>query len=328
MSAAQAAPIDAVIARVKGVYRGWGRATTVGQMRSDWDALFAVDAPRAAAQTVSAGGVSAQWIGAPGARDDAAILYFHGGGVQVGSVRSHRELIECIAHASGCRALGVDYRRAPEHRFPAQIDDALAAYEWLLAQGIAPARIALAGDSAGAGLALAAMLSLRDRGRPLPAAAVLMSAWTDLTASGESYASRSAADPIHQRAMILSLAKGVLGPDGDARNPLASPLFADLHGLPPLLMQAGDRETVLDDSVRFAAKARAAGVAVELEVWPGMIHVFQQFPRELAEAREAIRVIGAFLKARLAPSPQPSPPNTGAREPAPSPSPARGRGPG
>ena len=299
---ASAAPIDAVIARVKAVYRGWGRATTVAQMRDDWDALFGSVSIAAEVESVSIGAMHAQWVTAPGARIGKAILYLHGGGFQVGSVRSHRELMAHIGAASSSRVLGIDYRLAPEHRHPAPLHDALAAYDWLLARGFAPGDIAFAGDSAGAGLALSAMLSLRDAGRALPAAAVLMSAWTDLTASGPSYTSRAGTDPIHQRAMILAMARNYLGADGDtaaARDPLASPLFADLEGLPPLLIQVGDRETVLSDSTMLADKARAAGVRVELEVWENMIHVFQQFPAELVEAREAIESIGAFLGARL-----------------------------
>jgi epsilon-lactone hydrolase len=293
------AVIDTVIARVKTVYRSWGRTTSVAQMRSDWDTLFGSRSVSASVETVCANGVAAEWIAAPGAKRDKAVLYFHGGGFQVGSLRSHLELMACISEVSGCRVLGVDYRLAPEYRFPAPLQDACSAYEWVLAQGFSARDTALAGDSAGAGLALTTLLSLRDAGRPLPSAAVLMSAWTDLTASGESYESRAALDPIHQRAMILAMARNYLGGDGDARNPLASPLFADLRGLPPLLLQVGDRETVLSDSTAFADKARAAGVDTTLEVWEHMIHVFQQFPSELTEAREALGSIGNFLKKHL-----------------------------
>jgi monoterpene epsilon-lactone hydrolase len=304
-------PIEAVIARVKQVYGRWGRATGVAQMRADWDALFgavAVDAHiepvivRAALLGNTGGeALGGEWVTAAGARQDRAVLYLHGGGFQVGSSRSHRELMAGISRAADARVFGLDYRRAPEHRFPAPLDDALDAFDWLSAQGFAASALALAGDSAGAGLALATLLALRDAGRALPAAAVLMSAWTDLTASGPSYQSRAARDPIHQRAMILAMARNYLGADGDARDPRASPLFAELRGLPPLLIQVGDRETVLSDSTLFADKARAAGVRVELEVWDDMIHVFQQFPAELIEAREALGSIGTFLREHLPP---------------------------
>lgn len=292
-------PVDAVVARVKKVYRSWGRATTVEQMRSDWDTLFGVDEVAAVLEPVVAGGVPGQWVTAPGARPDQVLLYFHGGGFQVGSSHSHLELMAWLSASAGCRVLGLDYRRAPEHHYPAPLEDACTAYAWLQAQGFAPTRIAFGGDSAGGGLALSTLLAERAAGRALPAAVVLMSAWTDLTAAGASYETRAGADPIHQRAMILAMARGYLGEQGDPRDPLASPLWAELHGLPPMLIQVGDRETVLSDSTEFADKARAAGTPVVLEVWPHMVHVFQQFPRELVEAREALQSIGTFLKSHL-----------------------------
>lgn len=294
-----AAPLDLVIERIRGVYRGWGRGTPVAQMRSDWDAAFGACAVPVSCERVSAGGVDGEWIAASGVQPGKAILYFHGGGFRLGSVSSHRELTARISEASGCRVLAINYRLAPEHRFPAPLEDAVAAYSWMLDQGLKPENIAFAGDSAGGNLVLAAMLSLRERGLQLPAAGVLMSPWTDLAATGASYTSRADADPIHQRPMILALAKNYLGPDGDPRNPLASPLYADLAGLPPLLIQVGDRETVLDDSIMFADKACAAGVDVELQVWDGMFHVFQMFGAELAEARQAVGAIGKFLTRHL-----------------------------
>jgi monoterpene epsilon-lactone hydrolase len=294
-----AAPLDLAIERIRGVYRGWGRGTPVAQMRSDWDAAFGACAVPVSCERVSAGGVDGEWVAASGTQPGKAILYFHGGGFRLGSVSSHRELIARISEASGCRVLAINYRLAPEHRFPAPLEDALAAYGWMLSQGLKPENIAFAGDSAGGNVVLAAMLSLRERGLQFPAAGVLMSPWTDLAANGASYTSRADADPIHQRPMILALAKNYLGPDGDPCNPLASPLYADLTGLPPLLIQVGDRETVLDDSIMFADKARAAGVDVELQVWDGMIHVFQMFGAELVEARRAVDSIARFLNKQL-----------------------------
>lgn len=290
------AALDRVVERIRKVYGGWDRTTTIDQMRRDWDELLWSDAVAAQSEQVSAQGVDATWIVATQARPDAVLLYLHGGGFQVGSVRSHRDLIARLSRAAGCRALAIDYRLAPEHRFPAALNDAVAAYQWLLDRGIAPASIAIAGDSAGAGLALSTLLVLRERYLPLPAAAVVLSAWTDLAATGDSYESRAAADPLNQRRMVEAMARKYLGDSGDPRDPLASPLYADLAGLPPLLMQAGDRETVLDDSRNFAAKARAAGVQVQLEVWDGMIHVFQQFAAELPQAGLAIDSIGRFLR--------------------------------
>jgi epsilon-lactone hydrolase len=291
-------PVEQAIQRIQSVYAAWNRRTTPEQMRSDWDAAFAGCTVPVMCRGVSAGGIDAEWVVPADAPEDKAILYFHGGGFRLGSVASHRDLIAGIAEASGCRALAINYRLAPEHRFPAAPEDALTAFDWLRAQGFAADNIALAGDSAGGNLVLTTMLGLRDRGEPLPAAGVMMSPWTDLAATGESYQNRAAADPIHQRSMILALAKNYLGEGGDAFNPLASPLYADLTGLPPLLIQAGDRETVRDDATMLAAKARAAGVDAELQVFDGMIHVFQMFP-EIPQAAEAIAAIAAFLRRHL-----------------------------
>ena len=293
------APIDLAIARIRAVYRNWNRDTTVAQMRGDWDAAFGGSTAPAKYERVFAGGVDGEWIIPADAPEDKAILYFHGGGFRIGSVASHRDLIARIALASGCRVLAINYRLAPEHRFPAALDDALVAYGWMLDRGLKPDSVVFAGDSAGGNLVLAAMLALRERGLPLPIAAALMSPWTDLAATGTSYVTRAEVDPIHQRPMILALAKNYLGGQGDPCDPLVSPLYADLRGLPPLLIQVGDRETVLDDSVMFADLARAAGVDVHLEVWDGMIHVFQMFGAELSEAHRAIASIAQFLNRHL-----------------------------
>lgn len=289
---------DAVIARIRAVYARWGRATGIDEMRRDWEALHAPDESAPPAEPVMANGVAAAWIGRGGLRRDRAVLFFHGGGFQMGSIETHRGLAAAIAERAGCRALSVGYRRAPEHRFPAPVEDALAAFEWLLAQGLAARHVALAGDSAGGGLAVALMLALKARGRALPAAAALMSPWTDMEASGESFSSRAAADPFHQRATIQALARTYLGRGGDPRDPLASPIRGDLSGLPPLLIQVGERETVLDDARILAERARAAGADAALEIWPGMFHAFQLYP-ELAEARAAIAAIGAHLARHL-----------------------------
>lgn len=292
------APVDRAIERLRAVYSGWSRNTSVDQMRRDWDAAFGGSNAPVTCERVSAGGVDGEWILPADAPRDKAILYFHGGGFRIGSVSSHRDLIARIAVASGCRVLAIDYRLAPEHRFPAALDDALAAYDWGLRQGLKPCNIVFAGDSAGGNLALAAMLALRERALPLPVSAVLMSPWTDMAATGASYFSRADADPIHQRAMIQALAKNYLGARGDPRHPLASPLHADLGGLPPLLIQVGDRETVRDDSVVLAEKARTAGVDVDLQIWDGMIHVFQMFA-EIPEAQRAITSVAGFLHRHL-----------------------------
>jgi epsilon-lactone hydrolase len=294
MGNAGRAPIDIAIERVRSVYGRWRRDTPVAKMREDWDALFAADEIAADVQRAAAPGIDAVFISTARSDPRRVLLYFHGGGYRLGSTRSHLDLMTRLADAASCRVLGVNYRLAPEHHFPAPVHDALAAYEWLLGERVPSARIAVAGDSAGGGLAAALLLSLRGR-TGMPAAGVMISPWTDLTAQGASYETRAALDPIHQRAMILATARHYLGGAGDPKDPLASPLFGDLEGLPPLLLQVGDRETVLDDSTRFAAKARAAGVAVQLEIYDNMIHVFQQFAGVLPEGRQAIESIGRFL---------------------------------
>ncbi|MEZ5820431.1 MAG: alpha/beta hydrolase [Xanthobacteraceae bacterium] len=306
MSASEQPVADAVesaIERIRSVYRSWNRETSATQMRRDWDAAFAACTIPVSRQEIIAGGVPAEWIVPSGAPTDRVIVYFHGGGFRIGSIASHLDLIARIAAASGFRTLAIDYRLAPEHRFPAALEDAVAALEWLGGQGYDAAHIALAGDSAGGNLVLASMLELRRRGRELPVAAALMSPWTDLAATGASYETRAKADPIHQRSMILALAKNYLGEDGDPRDPLVSPLYADLAGLPPLLIQAGDLETVRDDSTMLAERASAAGVEVELQVWDGMIHVFQMFP-EIPQAGEAVAAVAAFLRRHLGTRPK------------------------
>jgi len=289
---------EAVVARIRAVYRRWDRTTPLETMRRDWEALHAPPPSVPPAIPVSANGVDAAWIGADGLRRDRAVLYFHGGGFQMGSIETHRALAAAIAAGAGCRVLSVNYRLAPEHRFPAPLEDALAAYEWLRASGIAARHIAVAGDSAGGGLAVSLMLSLKMRGIALPAAAALMSPWTDMEASGESFETRAAADPFHQRAMIKALAKTYLG-GADPKDTLASPVRGDLSGLPPMLIQVGDRETVLDDARLLAERARSAGVEVRLEVWPEMVHVFQLYADAIAQGREAIAEIGAHFRAHL-----------------------------
>ncbi|MGE0287398.1 MAG: alpha/beta hydrolase [Bradyrhizobium sp.] len=306
MSASEQPVADAVesaIERIRSVYRSWNRETSATQMRRDWDAAFAACTIPVSRQEIIAGGVPAEWIVPSGAPTDRVIVYFHGGGFRIGSIASHLDLIARIAAASGFRTLAIDYRLAPEHRFPAALEDAVAALEWLGGQGYDAAHIALAGDSAGGNLVLASMLELRRRGRELPVAAALMSPWTDLAATGASYETRAKGDPIHQRSMILALAKNYLGEDGDPRDPLVSPLYADLAGLPPLLIQAGDLETVRDDSTMLAERASAAGVEVELQVWDGMIHVFQMFP-EIPQAGEAVAAVAAFLRRHLGTRPK------------------------
>jgi epsilon-lactone hydrolase len=227
------------------------------------------------------------------------VLYLHGGGYVLGSIKTHRDLMGRISRAAKARVLGLDYRLAPEHPFPAAVDDSLTAYRWLLDQGLKPARIAVAGDSAGGGLAIATLVAIREAGLPMPAAGICLSPWVDMEGLGESMKTREQADPVVRRDMLVQMASAYLGKQ-DLRTPLAAPLYADLKGLPPLLIQVGDAETLLDDSNRLTQRARAAGVQVKLEVWPEMIHVWQLFASFLPEGQQAVDGIGQFIGHQLA----------------------------
>jgi acetyl esterase/lipase len=249
-------------------------------------------------EAVDAGGVPAEWTTAQTAQAGRVLVYLHGGGYNIGSVRTHRMLTGALSRAARLPVLSVDYRLAPENRFPAAVDDAVTAYRFVVGSGVAPARIAIAGDSAGGGLTAATLLALRDGGHPLPGGAVCISPWLDLTQSGESVTTRAALDPMVNRQALDRMAAGYLG-DRDPRTPTASPLFADLSGLPPILIHVGSSETLLDDSVRFTERLRKAGGDIELEIWEDMIHVFHAFAPLLPEATEGIEKIADFLRRRL-----------------------------
>jgi phosphinothricin tripeptide acetyl hydrolase len=248
-------------------------------------------------ETVTVGGVRAERLTPRTARDGAGILYMHGGGYCIGSPRSHRHLAAAIATAAETTVVLPDYRLAPEHPFPAALDDAVAAYRAMLAEGTAPGRVAIAGDSAGGGLTVATLVALRDAGLPLPAAGVCLSPWVDLACRGASYETRAKADPIVERAGVEEMAAAYLG-ERDRATPLASPLYADLAGLPPLLVQVGSDEVLLDDAIGLADRARTAGVPATLEVWDGMIHVWPWFLTMLDEAESAVAAVAAFVRAR------------------------------
>jgi len=249
-------------------------------------------------EEVDAGGVPGEWITTPGASTERVILYLHGGGYIIGSVKTHRELVSRLSRAAGARALAINYRLAPEHPFPAAVEDAATAYRWLLANGVEPARIIIAGDSAGGGLTVAALVALRDAGDPLPAAGVCLSPWVDLEGIGKSMTAKAAADPIVQREGLLEMAKAYLG-GADPRTPLAAPLYADLTGLPPLLIHVGTAETLLDDATRLAERAGCAGVDVVLEAWEDMIHVWHIFASILPEGQQAVDRVGEFISGRV-----------------------------
>ena len=267
-------------------------AGTLEERRTQMESVAAPPPEGTNVTAVDAAGVPAEWVSTSGARSDAAILYLHGGGYYMGSPNTSRSLAGHLAAATGMRVLSVDYRLAPEHRFPAALDDALAAYRWLRSQG---ERTVIAGDSAGGGLALGTLLTLRDAGDPLPSAAVVMSPWTDLALTGESITTRADADLMVSLELLKQAADWYLA-GHDSRDPGASPLYGDLSGLPPLLIHVGDAEVLLDDSVRFASAAQAAGVNVTVEVWDEMPHVWHGFAGALPEADQAIARVGAWLE--------------------------------
>lgn len=245
-----------------------------------------------------AAGVRAEWTATPNAVATRAILYVHGGGYVIGSLDSHRHAAAEIGRAAAARVLALDYRLAPEHPFPAPVEDTLAGYRHLLAQGFSPSQIALAGDSAGGGLVVAAMLAIRDAGLPQPACGWCISPWIDMESTGDSVTAKAAEDPTVQKAGLDFMARTYLA-GADPRHPHASPLHADLAGLAPLLIQVGAAETLLDDAIRLAARAGTAHVAVTLEVWPEMIHVWHVMHPVLAAGRRAIANGGAFLRATM-----------------------------
>jgi len=244
------------------------------------------------------GGIKGEWVRARRARRDAVLLYLHGGGYVIGSPASHRHLAAAISEAAGISVFCADYRLAPEHPFPAAVDDAVAAYKGLLDSAIPAARIAIAGDSAGGGLTIATLVAARDKGLPVPACAVAISPWADLSQGGESHRTRVKRDPMVGKEALDSMAAAYLA-GRDAKTPLASPLFAELKGLPPLLIQVGSEEALHDDSMQLKARAEGAGVDVSLESWGGMVHVWHIFHPLLSEGRDAVARIGSFVKTHI-----------------------------
>lgn len=281
------------------------RGMSIAERRRQLDRAersFAGDAPGAPDAAgepalIDAGGVEAEWVIARVAPAQPVVLFFHGGGYTVGSRRSHRHLAAAVGRAAGAAVLLVEYRLAPEHPFPAALDDALAAARWLRAQGSMP--LVFAGDSAGGGIVMATLLRLRDAGEALPAAAVCLSPWVDLRCASSSYERLAARDPMLAPEELREMARGYLG-GADARDPLASPVLADLRGLPPLLVQVGSEEILLDDARALAEAARRDGVDVTLEEWPDMVHVWHWFFPVLAEGQQAIEAIGEFARRSLA----------------------------
>lgn len=249
-------------------------------------------------ELIDVGGVSAEWVSTPNAVENHVILYLHGGGWVAGSINTHRGLVARISRSSKARVLIIDYRLAPEHPFPAGLDDCITAYKWLLSKGIKSENIVIAGDSAGGNLTLASLIKLRDDGITLPVAAVCLSPGTDATLSSESFKTKAEIDPFLTQEGI-ELMRSQYIEDKDRKNPLVSPLFADLQGLPPLLIHVGSSEILLDDSVRFAKRAKEAGVDVTLEIWEDMIHVFHAFAEWSPESQQAIEKVAEFIQKHI-----------------------------
>ena len=255
-------------------------------------------APDVTVFEIDAAGVPCQWITAPDVPQDRLIIYFHGGAYATCSPTTHQDLISRLSRASGAAALAVDYRLAPEDPFPAAVDDSIAAYNWALGHGFEPSNIVLAGDSAGGGLVLSVLLAARDAGVALPAAGVCFSPWVDLECSGESMTANDHLDDFIKYRGLLARAESYLS-GADPKNPLASALYADLRGLPPLLVHVGSSETLLDDSRRLAALAKEAGVDLTLKIWDDMVHVWQVFASILPEGQQSIEETGAFIRGKL-----------------------------
>jgi acetyl esterase/lipase len=250
-------------------------------------------------EAVDVDGLRCEWSIAPGSEPSRVLLFFHGGGYCSGSIVSHRRMVTEAGRAVGARTLAVGFRLAPEHPFPAALDDALTAWRWLARQGIDATHVAVAGDSAGGGLTLALITTLRDTRSGLPGCAWLVSPWTDLTMSGATLASKDAVDPLIHKAYLEELADAYVPAGIDRKDPCVSPLYADLRGLPPTLIQVGSSETLLDDSTRLAAAAGAANVAVTLEIWPDMIHAWPMWNARLEPGRRALAHAGAFMRQHL-----------------------------
>jgi acetyl esterase/lipase len=297
-----AAPTDGGIAAVRALLGskprpvGWTeRRARIEEVGGAWPIADDI-----AFESVDAGGVPAEWSRSPDADADGVLLFLHGGGYCSGSIASHRTMAAEAGRAARVGALAIEYRLAPEHPFPAALEDALAAWDWLLAQGFAPQQIIVGGDSAGGGLTLALWQELTRAERPGPACLWLVSPWTDLTLSGASMDDNAAIDPLLHRPYLGELAAAYV-PTSIARDDArVSPLFADLTGLPPTLIATGTDETLLDDSVRFARAAAIAGVDVQLHAFPGMIHAFPLWNAVLAEARDALAEFGRFARTHLA----------------------------
>ena len=277
----------------------FGATATIEDLRAGLEGLaktFFSPPEGVAFERHDVGGLPIEWCRPQGADRDSIMLYFHGGGYGIGSLDTHRALVSHLAKAAGVQGLHFEYRLAPEYPFPAAFDDSVAIYRRLLDQGYAPSRIAFAGDSAGGGLALSTLLAVRDEGLPAPACGVCLSALTDLTHSGASVSERAHRDPFVTPQGSHNYALRYLGPDGDPRDPRASPLFGRFDNLPPVLVMVGSEEVLYDDSVRVAEKLKAAGNAGRFEEWPEMTHVWPSFYDQFPEAKDGVARAAAFIR--------------------------------
>jgi len=273
---------------------GWSeRRERLDEVGSTWPVAADVKC-----DAVDCNGVPGEWSLAPRSDPSQVLLYFHGGGYCSGSIVSHRRLVTEAGRAARMRTLAIDYRRAPEHPYPAAHEDALGAWRFLRQQGIAAEDIAVGGDSAGGNLTLGLISRLRAAGEALPACAWLVSPWTDLTMSGATLATKEAVDPLIHKGYLTELADAYAPKSIDRRDPLISPLFAELSGFPPILIQVGSAETLLADATRLAAAAGAADVDVTLEIWPNMIHAWPVWNASLEDGRRALARAGQFIRAR------------------------------
>nr|WP_249729715.1 alpha/beta hydrolase [Chelatococcus sp. YT9] len=279
------------------IFRSKPRPTTWAERRARMDEVCAIDPVRTdiTLEPVTIGTIPAEWSLAEGSDPSRVLMFLHGGGYCSGSIKSHRTMVTGVGRAAGVRTLAVGYRLAPEHPFPAGLEDALAAYRFLRSQGHDAGAIAIGGDSAGGGLTLACLLSLRAAGEALPACAWLASPWVDLEMTGESLATKASVDPLIQRDYLQGLASAYLA-GTDPRNPLVSPLHADLRGLPPTLVQVGSSETLLDDAVGISRALGGADVRATLEIWPEMIHAWPLWSARLDDGARAIEQVGSFLR--------------------------------
>jgi acetyl esterase/lipase len=297
VAAVSSSGVDAILNELKGILEN--PPPSIEGFRIAWAELMAKGlagvhpVAEVTTEELDVAGMPATWISTSDSDVGRVILYLHGGGYIFGSVETNLDMASRLAAAGRARVLGVDYRLAPEHCFPAGIDDAVTAYRWLLDQGVDPARVVVVGDSAGGGIALAALARIREAGLPIPAAGITVSAWLDFEALGDSMDTCAATDPFVQRDIVLTVAALYLG-GGEAS--AASPLYWDVAGLPPLLLIAGEDEVLVDDSRRMAEAAQAAGVDVTLRVWPRMYHDFLLFDPTSPDSQAAYGHIGTFIK--------------------------------